>query len=254
MNFEDFEEVVWGWVQESGALIMEYFSETGLGVDRKEDGTPVTIADRDVEILLRKKINSNFPEHGILGEEFGSEKEDAEWLWMIDPIDGTKSFISGVPLFGTVLCLCHNGIPAFGAIHMPALNEWLVGNGKKTLCNGRQVSCRLPKSISEATLLTSDEADVRMHQNYNNWLALSKRVNFCRTWGDCYGYFLVATGKADIMADPIVSPWDVFGAIPILDGAGAKVSTWNGENVRNGNSAVAAHPELHNEVLLYLNQ
>ena len=106
-----------------------------------------------------------------------------------------------------------------------------MGNGKKTLCNGRQVSCRLPKSISEATLLTSDEADVRIHQNYDNWLALSKRVNFSRTWGDCYGYFLVATGKADIMADPIVSPWDVFGAIPILEGAGVKVSAWNGENV-----------------------
>ena len=117
MNIEDFEAVVWGWIQESGALIMKHFSETSLGVDRKEDGTPVTIADRNVELLLRKKINTNFPEHGILGEEFGSEKEDAEWLWMIDPIDGTKSFVSGVPLFGTVLCLCRNRNPAFGAIH-----------------------------------------------------------------------------------------------------------------------------------------
>ena len=254
MNFEDFEEVVRGWVQESGALILKYFSETGLGVDRKKDGTPVTIADRNVELLLRKKINSNFPEHGILGEEFGSEKEDAEWIWMIDPIDGTKSFVSGVPLFGTVLCLCRDRNPAFGAIHLPALNEWLVGDGKKTLWNGRQSSCRLPKSISEATLLTSDELDVRIHQNYDNWLALSKMVNFSRTWGDCYGYFLIATGKADIMADPIVSPWDVFGAIPILEGAGAKVSAWNGENVLNGNSAVGSHPAIHNEVINYLNQ
>ena len=174
MNFEDFEEVTWAWVQESGAMILKHFSDTSLGVERKEDGTPVTIADRNVELLFRKKINSNFPEHGILGEEFGSEKEGAEWMWVIDPIDGTKAFISGVPLFGTVLCLCHNRKPRFGAIHLPPLDQFLVGDGGKTHCNGRKVSCRLPKSISEATLLTSDEADVRIHQNYDNWLALSK--------------------------------------------------------------------------------
>jgi len=254
MNIEDFEAVVWGWIQESGALIMKHFKETSLGVDCKDDGTPVTIADRNVELLLRKKINSNFPEHGILGEEFGSEKEDAEWLWMIDPIDGTKSFVSGVPLFGTVLCLCRNRNPAFGAIHLPALNEWLVGDGKKTLCNGRQSFCRLPKSISEATLLTSDEVDVRIHQNYDNWLALSERVNLSRTWGDCYGYYLVATGRADIMADPIVSPWDIYGIIPILEGAGARISAWDGSCILQNTSALVAHPSIHKKVLHLLNK
>ena len=146
MNIEDFEAVVWGWIQESGALIMKHFSETSLGVDRKEDGTPVTIADRNVELLLRKKINSSFPEHGILGEEFGSEKEDAEWLWMIDPIDGTKSFMGGSPLFGTLIGLMKNNAPYLGVLNQPILKERWVGiANKETKYNNIKVRTKKSK-------------------------------------------------------------------------------------------------------------
>ena len=245
---------MWGWVQESGAMILEQFMEPNLAVDTKEDDTPVTIADRNAELFLRKQINTNFSEHGILGEEFGPEKEESEWLWMIDPIDGTKSFISGVPLFGTIICLCNNRCPVFGAIHLPALNQWIVGDGRKTLCNGRQVSCRFPGSISEVTLLTSDENDVRNYQNYDNWVSLSKKVKFTRTWGDCYGYYLVATGRADIMADPIVSPWDIYGIVPIIEGSGAKISAWSSNCILSENSALASHPAIHPAIVDCLNE
>ncbi|MFP6886678.1 MAG: histidinol-phosphatase [Opitutales bacterium] len=253
MNLEQLEPLAREWTRQSGDMILRHFRDPELSVEHKEDASPVTIADREAEQLLRKLIREHFPEHGLMGEEFGPDREDAEWVWLIDPIDGTKSFVSGVPLFGTVLCLQREGRPIFGAIHLPALDEWIVGDGQTALRNGTPVQVREPVSLSDAVLLTSDERDIGIHQSEGGWKRLLGEVSYCRTWGDCYGYFLVATGQADIMVDPIVNPWDFHGVIPIIEGAGGRITNWLGENALGSDSAVVAHPVIHEEIIVRLN-
>ena len=253
MNLEELEPLTREWTRLSGELILRHYRDNELSVDLKEDHSPVTIADREAEQLLRKLIRERFPAHGMLGEEFGPDRENSDWVWLIDPIDGTKSFVSGVPLFGTVLCLQREGRPVFGAIHLPALNEWIVCDGQFALHNGLQVAVSEPVSLREAVLLTSDQRNAEIHQSEDSWKRLHREVSYCRTWGDCYGYFLVATGKADIMVDPIVNPWDFHGAIPIIEGAGGRITNWQGEDALGSNSVVAAPSTLHEEVITHLN-
>ncbi|HVS51845.1 MAG TPA: histidinol-phosphatase [Opitutaceae bacterium] len=240
---------------ESGAFIRPLFGQNKIAVETKADLTPVTVADRGAEELMRAQIKKRFPEHGIVGEEFGSERADAEFVWMLDPIDGTKSFISGVPLWGTLIALLHHGQPILGCIHQPILGQLLLGDGITTTLNGRAVRTRACARLADATLLTSDTLNLAKHQNGAAADRLAAQVKLYRTWGDCYGYLLIATGHADVMLDPIMNPWDIAALVPIVRGAGGTISDWQGGAAFPAQSTIAcATPDLHAQVVALLNE
>ena len=155
---------------------------------------------------------------------------EAEHVWVLDPIDGTRSFAAAAPLFGTLIALLHHGQPVLGAIHQPVLRQLLVGDGRETTLNGRPVRVRATPRIEEATLLCSDVLTPAQHQDGGAFAALCRRARLLRTWGDCYGYLLLATGWADIMCDPIMNPWDVAALIPVVRGAGGVITDWQGHD------------------------
>ena len=236
----------------SREIILGYYN-TALEVEKKKDDTPVTIADRLAEGAIRDKINRRFPGHGIIGEEWGNEREDSEFVWVIDPIDGTKSFLSGVPLFGTLIALMHHNEPVLGVFHQPVLNQTMVGDGVRTLQNGEPVQNSHFRSLSEARLMTTDIQDIQKHHDLKAFWELMSCVKLTRTWGDCFGYYLLARGNADIMFDPIVSVWDAMAVIPIVRGAGAVVTDVRGGAPDKASSLLAASPAIHEEVLSILN-
>jgi len=239
--------------EESGELIRRYWRSPGLRVDVKDDATPVTDADRGAEELLRKRIRARFPDHGIIAEELGHERLDAEWIWVLDPIDGTKSFVSGVPLFGTLIGLLHRGEPVLGAIHQPVLRELCIGDNTTTTLNGAPVRVRATARLADAVVLASDTTTAARYQDRDGWERLVAAARWVRTWGDCYGYLLVATGQADVMTDPIMAPWDLLPLIPVVRGAGGLITDWQGKEVVRATSSVAASPALHAQVIACLN-
>lgn len=238
----------------SGEFIRPLFAQPGLAVETKSDQSPVTAADRGAEELMRARIAKKFPAHGIIGEEFGTERGDAEFVWVLDPIDGTKSFITGVPLWGTLIALLHRGEPVLGCIHQPVLRQLIIGDGTTTTLNGRPVRCRATTRIEDATLLYSDPLTPATYQHGPAFESLARRAKLVRTWGDCYGYFLVASGQADVMADPIMNPWDIAALVPVIRGAGGVITSWRGGAAYPAESTVAAAtPTLHAAVLAALN-
>lgn len=238
----------------SGEVIRRWFLHPGLEVDLKSDETPVTVADREAEKVLRQRIRDAFPKHGIIGEEFGEENPDAEFVWILDPVDGTQSFAHGVPLFGTLIGLLHQGQPVLGCIDQPILKQRLVGDGLRTCLNGEEVRMRNPeKGLAGCTLLSTDLIHVQQHQNWSGFQQLMEETRIFRTWGDCFGYLSVASGRADIMVDPILNPWDLLPVIPVLQGAGAKVTGWRGGDAAAEKSCLACHPSIHGQVLEILN-
>jgi len=237
---------------ESSAIIKRYF-RTSINVESKSDLSPVTIADKFAEEKMRELIIQEFPTHGIIGEEFGNYNSDAEYVWVLDPIDGTKSFISGALSFGTLIALLKNGNPITGVINHPILNEYLVGDNVSTFLNGNKVKIRNCSSISEATLLTTDHLNISKYQDKIGFDNLISKVKLYRNWGDCYGYYLLATGYADIMIDPIMNIWDSMALIPIVNGAGGMITDYQGNDPLRGSSIVASNPLIHNDVIRILN-
>jgi len=237
----------------SGEVIRKYF-RTDVSVESKKDSSPVTIADKQAEAVMRESIMNNYPAHGILGEEFGSVNQHAEYQWILDPIDGTKSFICGAITFGTLIALVKNNEPILGVINQPILNEFLIGDNIETNLNGQKVMVRNCDSLSNAVLLTTDHFNIGKYQNQKNFDELAKKVKYYRHWGDCYGYYLVATGYADIMIDPVMSVWDSMALIPVIKGAGGIITDYQGNNPIKGNSIVAAGPVIHSEVISILNK
>ncbi len=236
-------------VSKSGPFITNHFRDGSWNLELKEDATPVTEADRGAEQILRGLISQSYPDHGIIGEEYGNEREDAEFVWVLDPIDGTASFVHGVPLFGTLIGLLHRGQPVIGAIHQPVVGQLCIGDNLETTLNGQSVTVRPCDGLATASVLTTDIANVRKYQEAAAFEKLQRDAKLFRTWGDCFGYLLVATGKADAMLDPIMNPWDVLPIIPVLRGAGAVVTDWRGGDPVQGNSCIAAAPALHAEIL-----
>lgn len=249
MNHTDLLQFAVVLAEASGKVIRPYFRAEGLVVERKTDDSPVTIADREAEATLRRLIKARYPGHGIIGEEYGSEHADAEYVWVLDPIDSTISFTHGCPLFGTLIALLHRGEPVIGVIHQPILNQLCMSDGATTTMNGRSMRVRECASLSDATLLVTDRELVARFQNGTTFEALTKQVKLVRTWGDCYGYLLVAAGLADIMVDPIMNPWDIMALIPIIRGAGGVITDWHGGKAVNGRSCVATSPQLHPVVM-----
>lgn len=237
---------------ESGKIIRNYFRQNIL-VENKSDYSPVTIADKKAEELLRELIIKEYPEHGIIGEEFGNLNENAEYQWILDPIDGTKSFICGAITFGTLIALTKNGKPILGVFNQPVLNEFLIGDNTTAFLNGDKVEVNNINKISDAVLLTTDHLGIGQYQNMENFNQLIKQVKLYRLWGDCYGYYLLASGFAHIMIDPIMNLWDIMALIPIIKGAKGVITDYQGNDPIIGNSIVASVANIHKEVIKTLN-
>lgn len=237
---------------QSAQVINPFFLKSDLQVEMKSDQSPVTYADRRAEEVMRTLIEREFPGHGIIGEEFPNTREDADYTWVLDPIDGTRSFVAGSPHFGTLICLQHLGQPLWGAIHLPALGKLYIGNNTTSWCNDRPVQLRPPPPLEACFLLTTDPKGPGQYQNPAGWQALVAATGQYRSWGDCFGYTLVASGRADIMADPILNLWDIAALIPVMRGAGAALSNWQGHEAVGADSLVVAHPDLHPIVLQLL--
>ncbi|MCG8606181.1 histidinol-phosphatase [bacterium] len=237
---------------ESANVIKRYF-RTPVAVDQKPDETPVTIADRQAEEVMWTLIAKEFPDHGVIGEEMGEEQSDAKYRWVLDPIDGTLTFICGGLTFGTLIALLEDGQPILGVINQPILGEMLVGTGTETRLNGEIVRARDCPRISDASMLTSDPYLIEQHQKISRFNELRKQVKVYRGFGDCYGYFLLACGLVDIMVDPIMNIWDSMALIPIVRGAGGTITDYYGGDPTEGTSIVATGGEIHQEVIGILN-
>lgn len=236
----------------SGQNIRKYFRNE-ISIETKKDDSPVTIADKSTEEKLREMIMKEYPDHGILGEEFGKHNEDAEYQWILDPIDGTKSFVCGAVTFGTLIALTKKGQPVLGVFHQPILNEFLVGDNVQTYLNDNLVKINDVKNINEAVLLTTDHLGIEEFQDLKKFEKLMREVRLYRQWGDCYGYYLVASGFAQIMIDPIMSVWDSMALIPIIKGAGGVITDYQGNDAVKGDSIIASTPNIHNNIIQILN-
>ena len=227
MDTENFKIFINELADASGEYIAKSFGEN-IDVDFKADNSPVTKIDKNTELLLREKISKKYPTHGIIGEEFGNSNENAEFVWVLDPIDGTKSFITKVPLFGTLIGLMHCGKPVLGAINQPILKERMVGDCKTCTFNGKRVEASRRSSLEGITLLSSDCRSCADLFGAGAWGRLERKAAISRTWGDCYGYMLLCRGLAHVMCDPTLEVWDFTALLPALQGAGAVYSDCRG--------------------------
>ncbi|MEW4489120.1 histidinol-phosphatase [Thalassoglobus sp. JC818] len=241
------------------AIVMKYFLDSNLQVQLKGDSSPVTVADRGAEEFLRGKIAQEFPDDAILGEEFGEQPGTSGYRWILDPIDGTKSFIHGVPLFGMLIGLQYEETCVAGICRIPALKEvvyarrgggawWQRGDGSPVRA---QVSSQdsMEKSLFLFTAVEGFQDIDRMDalEKFSTASALS------RSWGDCYGHILVATGRADYMVDPLLAEWDAAALIPIVEEAGGVFMTWSGESTATGGNGISTTPALRDEILKICN-
>lgn len=250
VNLEPYRSLMVELAVASGDFIRPFFASGGLSVDYKADHSPVTEADRGAEALMRRMIEARFPGHGIIGEEFGNKDPGSEFTWVLDPIDGTKSFTAAVPLFGTLIGLLHDGEPLLGCIHQPILGQLMVGDGETTTLNGRAVRTRATEDMAKATVLTSDPVMLDHSPAGRAFGRLQSKARLARTWGDCYGYLLVASGWADVMFDPVMNLWDIAALVPVVRGAGGVVTNAGGGAPYPADSTLAcANARLHAQVL-----
>jgi len=228
----------------TGMVALKHY-RSHLTVETKADGSPVTIADRAAEESARAWVRNRFPDDGILGEELGEERVGARRRWVIDPIDGTKSFVRGTPLWGSLVALCEGERVLAGAAYFPAVDELIAAApGAGCWWNGSRCHVSSVSTIAEATVLTTDERFRERPERLAGWTELSRAAAVSRTWGDCFGYLLVATGRADVMCDPILSPWDAAALQPIVEEAGGVFTDWTGAVTAFGGSAVATNALL----------
>jgi len=236
-------------VREAGFYTKQFFGKS-LDVSRKQDNSPVTQADIGAESLLRSRIEATYPHHGILGEELGNKPSEprSEYLWILDPIDGTKSFIRGIPLYTTLVAVLRSDEPVIGIIYNPMLDELTLGiQGFPTRLNGQVIQVSKTSHLSEAWLQVTDPSDLlRRHRDRGSRLIQS--VLATRTWADGHGYAMVARGESDIMLDPIMNIWDLACLKPIIEGAGGIFTDLQG-NHGMGTSALATNQLLHPQIL-----
>lgn len=241
-----------------GQLTLKYFQTTGVDVERKGDNSPVTIADKQAEELIRHELGLRYPADAILGEEFGSHAGTSDYQWIVDPIDGTKSFISGVPIYSTLIGIVHQRQCLGGVIYIPALDE-VVFAAKSTgtwhSMRGSEPSlCRVSsRPLSEGLFVTTQFDSFAKRGAGESYQKLEKAAYISRTWGDGYGYLLVATGRAEVMVDPIANPWDLAAVQPVVEEAGGKFTSWSGESTVFGGDGVGSNALVHDDVLRMLN-
>jgi len=232
-----------------------------ISIDWKPDHTPVTIADRNAEMAVRKFLEVETPEFGLIGEEFGSTRPGSEYQWIVDPIDGTKSFVRGVPLFGTILALWHRNSPILGVIALPALNSVLhAAQGMGAWVDGVRVGVSSVDSLSKATVLSGTVNTMEQKGFGPGFTRLRQGAQLYRGWGDCYGYYMVACGRAEIMVDPVVSIWDIAAMPIIFAEAGGHFSEIDGNTnildaqgapraLSEGYTAIASNGKLHDQAI-----
>jgi inositol-phosphate phosphatase/L-galactose 1-phosphate phosphatase/histidinol-phosphatase len=234
--------------------IRPYFRRP-LAVDDKPDLSPVTIADRAAEMAMRRLIAQHFPEHGIFGEEFGRERPDALFTWVLDPIDGTKSFISGVPLFGTLIALAYRGRPILGIIDQPISRErWIGVQGRPTIFNGTPVRCRPCPALAAATVF-STSPDMFRGDDAAAHARVAAAAKLVRFGADCYAYGLLALGFVDLVVEASLKPYDFSAMLPIVEGAGGIATDWQGAPLTlasDGRVVVAGDRRAHLEALALL--
>jgi myo-inositol-1(or 4)-monophosphatase len=258
MTAIDFTAFVDELAEVSGKRILPFF-RTALGIEDKGAGQfdPVTAADRGAEAVIRDLIKKNFPGHGIVGEEFGSEKPDAEYVWIIDPIDGTRAFIIGYPIWGTLIGLTRFGEAVFGMMHQPFMRERFTGDRQAARYRGpageRDLRVRSCADLSEAVMLTTsplmfgDAERTLFHK-------LEEKVRLPRYGGDCYAYCMLAAGHADLVVEAGLKPYDIAALIPIITGAGGIVTTWDGKPAEGGGRIIAAGDKrVHAQAMEILN-
>lgn len=248
----------------SGETILPFFRTSIHAVDKSAGGVfdPVTEADRAAESAMRRKIKDTFPGHGIVGEEFGAEGENAEYVWVIDPIDGTKSFISGMPVWGTLIGLKHNGVPCYGMMHQPFTREMFTGDcmvakwrgigpdGKQAM---RKLHTRKCASIDLATLMTT-HPQLLVKGTRQPFAKVERKVRLSRYGGDCYAYCMLAAGHVDLVIESGLNAYDIVALAPIIEGAGGIITNWKGGSVAEGGSIVAAgDARVHAQALQLLN-
>jgi myo-inositol-1(or 4)-monophosphatase len=244
----------------SGETIRPFF-RSALGVENKSRSggfDPVTAADRAAEAAMRALINRTFPEHGVVGEELGADRPDAEYVWVLDPIDGTKSFICGLPAWGTLIALTRRGMPIYGMMHQPFTREHFSGDGHGARYRGpagdRALQVRPCASLGDAIMLTTspllmNEADRQAFRR------VEEAVRLSRYGGDCYAYCVLAAGHVDLLIETELKPHDVLALIPIIEGAGGIMTTWDNGRPHNGGRIIAAGDRrVHAQAMALLNK
>ena len=251
----DFSAFVDDLAARSGAAILPFFRSAIASRD-KSDGAafdPVTEADHAGEVAMRQWIKRAFPEHGIIGEEYGEDRPDAEFVWVLDPIDGTKSFICGMPTWGTLIGLLHGGRPVFGMMHQPFTRERFSGDGAGASYRGsngeRELRVRACADLSGATLATTSPL-LLPGDHLDAFRRVEAKVRLSRYGGDCYAYCMLAAGHVDLVIESGLKPYDIVALIPIVTGAGGVVTNWEGGDAAAGGAIVAAgDARLHRQAL-----
>lgn len=249
---------------EAGKITLKHFRNASLSVIKKGDGSPLTIADQESETFLREQIAASFPDDAIVGEEYGATEGTSPYTWILDPIDGTKSFISGVPLYGTMVAVerevsSGNRESLIGSVYLPGIDEGIFASKSNGAwyftgdASPSRAQVSKTSTLSDAVLVTSevetfDERDAR-----DVYTRLAAATWFSRTWGDVYGYLLVATGRVDIMIDPILNVWDAAAVQPIIQEAGGRFSDWSGTSRIDAGEAIGSNGILHEDILRVIN-
>jgi myo-inositol-1(or 4)-monophosphatase len=239
----------------SGETIRPFF-RSALGVENKSRSggfDPVTAADRAAEAAMRTLIKRTFPEHGVVGEEFGADRDNAEYVWVLDPIDGTKSFICGMPVWGTLIALTRRGEPIYGLMHQPFTREHFSGDGKGARYRGpagdRVLQVRPCGSLQEAILGTTSPL-LMNEEDRRRFGRVEMQVRLSRYGGDCYAYCVLAAGHIDLIIETELKPHDVLALIPIIEGAGGVITTWeNGSPYKGGRIVAAGDKRVHAQAI-----
>jgi len=238
------------------AVAMSYFRNR-IEVEHKSDLSPVTVADREVELIMREKITQQYPDHGILGEEHGLENSNFPEIWVLDPIDGTKSFITGMPTFGTLIAYLKQGRPVISVIDMPAMGErWLGVEGKTTTRNSEPCKTSSCKNLSQANIYSTSPDCFGAHE-LEIFNIVSQKALLRRFGGDCYSYGLLASGYIDAVIEASLEPYDYLALVPVIEGAGGVITDWEGKPLSthsDGRVIAAATVELHTEILHLIRQ
>jgi len=238
---------------EAGQITLQHYGGK-LEADAKGDGTPVTEADRAAEERLRKLIAREWPDHGILGEEFGETRPEAPIRWILDPIDGTKAFMRGVPLYGVLIGIEVEREPVVGVAHFPALGETVAAaRGHGCVMDRGRVQVSDCDRIEDALLCATNIQSSVEGPFADSMSRVVRATKYARGWGDCYGYLMVACGRAHLMLDPVLNPWDLLPLIPVIRGAGGIITDWKGRDAVTATAAIAAPPRLHAAALAVLN-
>ena len=246
------------FAEAAGRHTLQYFRSKDLVVDAKTDQSPVTVADREAEQLVRKLVAEKFASDTLQGEEFAEQTGTSAYRWIVDPIDGTKSFVCGVPLYSTLLALEHEGEPLGGVIFIPALDEIIVaaiGQGswhRIGNASWQRATVSNKTEIDQAVFVTSQVDTFDDRESGEAYRRLEQAAWITRSWGDGYGYLLVATARADIMIDPICNAWDVAPILPVIVEAGGQFTDWKGQATTRGGDGVGTNGKLHDATLALL--